>query len=323
MKRISGGPKLALAIGIIIILLMFALIGGIWAANSWVTIKQGEAILIVDATKSGEEKVSEPILGPVAGFYVDGFKRMIGQQYIVKIYYATDSVSMWTEWKQDASGRWVEADRGDYPAIKTLSKDGLEIEVDILVRWSLNPNGLKALYLKYPNLNWKDIAINSIIREEVRDTISHYTAIQVIENREVIANALSQAIKEGLLEDETINMVIQDIVVDLRDIDPSLEFVSAIEKKLAAEQAKIQAMFEYERQITLAKAEAESKIIIANGTKEAINTIVSITGETNATRIAELYLTLEAMKTIAPNTKQFIIIFGQGTPIVYPIQPEP
>lgn len=310
--------KRILGIGLLIILVFVAVFSALWASKSWVNIGVGTAMLVVDAT-TGE--VSDPVLGARAGFLIDGFKRMVGLQYPVFIYYQMDSVGMWSEWGLE-EGTWVESARGDYPAVKTLSKDGLEIEVDILVRWSLNPAALKELYQKYPNLDWKDVAINSIIREEVRDTIAQFAAIQVIEERATIADELGQAIKQGLLEEPTLKdtMVEANLMVDLRDIDPSIEFVKAIESKLAAEQSKIQAEFEYERALTLARAESESKIIVADGIKEAIDTIVSITGETNSTRIAELYLTLEAMKTIAPNTETFIVIFGaSGVPLVYPI----
>jgi regulator of protease activity HflC (stomatin/prohibitin superfamily) len=177
--------------------------------------------------------------------------------------------------------------------------------------------------MNYPSKNWKTVTIASIIREETRHTISNFTAIEVIEKRAAIEESLNQAIRQGLLGESSLAGAIVEstLEVDLRDIDPSLEFIRAIEAKLAAEQAKIQAQFEYERALILARAESESMIIVANGTREAIDTIVSITGETNSTRIAELYLTVEALKTIAPNAKNFIVVWGSGqTPIVYPIQ---
>jgi len=312
--KIEKLPKVGALLGILIVLGVF---GVFYGAASWVNIGVGTSMIVVDATARA---ISDPILGPTAGFYLNGFFRIVGLQYPVFIYYEVDSVGMWSEWKLEM-GQWVESARGDYPAIKTLSRDGLEIEVDILVRWSLNSGALKELYRRYPRLDWKAITINSIIREEVRDTISNFTAIQVIEERARIADKLGQAIRQGLLEEPTLQGAIVEstLMVDLRDIDPSIEFIKAIEAKLAAEQAKIQATFEYERTLTLARAEAQAKIIIAEGIKEAIDTIISITGETNSTRIAEIYLTLEALKTIAPNTQNFIVIFGTGIPLVYPI----
>lgn len=307
--------KSSLAIGLVILVVLVLVFVGFFALGSWVSVGVGDAVLIVDATTG---TVGDPILGASAGFFVNGFLRLARLQYPVYIYYQMDSIGMWTEWTQAGE----EALRGEYPAIMGISKDGLEIEVDVLVRWSLDPVHLKNLYMRYPNKDWKDVAIASIIREEVRHTISNFTAIEVIEKRATIEDSLNQAIRSGLLGEPSLEDAIvgSTLEVDLRDIDPSIEFVKAIEAKLAAEQAKIQAEFEYERALTLARAEAESKIIVANGTREAIDTIVSITGETNSTRIAELYLTVEALKIIAPNAKNFIVVWGAGeTPLVYPI----
>lgn len=307
--------KSVLVPSVLIIIVLGVIFVGVVALNSWVSVGVGDAVLIVDATTG---TIGDPILGASAGFFVNGFLRLAQLQYPVYIYYQMDSIGMWTEWTKEGG----EASRGEYPAIMGISKDGLEIEVDVLVRWSLNPDRVKSLYERYPGKNWKDVAIASIIREEVRHTISNFTAIEVIEKRATIEESLNQAIRTGLLGEPSLEGAIVEstLEVDLRDIDPSIEFVKAIEAKLAAEQAKIQAQFEYERALTLARAEAESKIIVANGTKEAIDTIVSITGETNSTRIAELYLTVEALKTIAPSAENFVVIWGAGeTPVVYPI----
>lgn len=307
--------KSVLVPSVLIIIVLAVVFVGVVALNSWVSVGVGDAVLIVDATTG---TIGDPILGASAGFFVNGFLRFAQLQYPVYIYYQMDSIGMWTEWTKEGG----EASRGEYPAIMGISKDGLEIEVDVLVRWSLNPDKVKSLYARYPGKNWKDVVIASIIREEVRHTISNFTAIEVIEKRAAIEDSLNQAIRTGLLGEPSLEGAIVEstLEVDLRDIDPSIEFVKAIEAKLAAEQAKIQAQFEYERALTLARAEAESKIIVANGTKEAIDTIVSVTGETNSTRIAELYLTVEALKTIAPNAENFVVIWGAGeTPVVYPI----
>jgi len=85
----------------------------------------------------------------------------------IHIYYAVDSVGMWKEGEL----------QGDFPPITPISKDGLRIEVDVLVRWSLDPTKLKALYQRFPNLDWKNRVVSSVIRETGRDVIGQYTAI--------------------------------------------------------------------------------------------------------------------------------------------------
>lgn len=306
-----------IASAILILLLIIGIISAIYAWLSWDSCGVGEELLVINAQT---HEISEPIIGPWAGFTVNGFARLIGMQYTVRVYYQMNSVSMWTEYREE-NGNYIESARGDYPAILTLSKDGLQIEVDLLVRWANDPLKMKQVYQHYPYGNWKEVTINSIIREKTRDVITNYNAIDVIEKRQEISIKLGESIKNALLAEPTLgfSFIPSTLEVDLRNIDPSVEFVHAIERKLAAEQAKIQAQYEYERTLTLAHAEADSKIIVANATQQAIQTIIGLTGETNSTRIAELYLTLEAYKAIAPNTKSFILITGQGVPVVYPL----
>ncbi len=306
--------------GLGVIFLILLIIGGIYVVTSWFSIGQSEALLMVDA---GSHTVSLSTTGPATGLLVNGFSRIFGFQQPVVIYYGMDSVNMWTEWTETTPGVFVEKARGDYPAINVLSKDGLPIDVDVQVRWSFKEAALVELYKRYPRIDWKDAAINSIVRRVLRDTVGSYSAIEIIEKRQEIGEVLQTNMRASLVSDPTLEGVIEEknVVVDLRDIDPEINFVKAVSQKLAAEQAKFQAQYDYERGMILARLEADQKLVIANGTRDAINTIVSITGETNSTRIAELYMQLEAYKQIAPNAKNLIIIWGQDqVPVVLPIE---
>jgi len=67
-----------------------------------------------------------------------------------------------------------------------------------------------------------------------------------------------------------------------------------------------------------ASAESQAKIIVAEGTRQAIQHIMESAGVTNSTRISELYLWVEALKQLDVGT--FIIVTGQdGVPIIYQI----
>ena len=123
VKKLRNEVKSLLAWGLVIILITGAIFGALWAANSWTSLGVGEAMFIVDKSNG---TISEPILGPAAGFLLDGFKRIVGLQYPIFIYYQIDSVGMWSEWKMEG-GNFIESARGDYPAVKTLSKDGFNI----------------------------------------------------------------------------------------------------------------------------------------------------------------------------------------------------
>jgi len=276
--------------------------------------------------------VTGTIRGPVKGpiWFIK-----LPWEYKIDIYYAMDSVGMWTEWKEEAIGQFIEVARGDYPAIHAISKDGLSIEVDILVRWSLDPNKVIKLFLKFPMMNWKDTVICSVIREEVRDVISKFTAIEIIEQRSLIVEELYNHIKHGLTTEESLVGAIVEgtLEVDLRDIDPPVEFLDAIKQKLAAEQAMIQAEFERQTVMIMANAtaqeyiitaegEAKAKIIKAEAMKEAI-ALIAEAANMDKTEIAKLYITLEALKEISEETGQMIVllVIGEdGVPILYPIQ---
>ena len=300
------------AVAMLVVLIIFAIIIPLTVFR---TVGVGYGAILVDPIGG---TVSEPITGPAWFFKAPWVSD-------IHIYYAVDSIGMWKE----------DAVQGDYPPITPISKDGLRIEVDLLVRWSLDYTKLNALYQKFPKLDWKDRVVSSVVREVARNIIGQYTAVQIIENRSMITQDLSDEITASLYAEESLLDALVNIEVDLRDIDPPTEFLQAIESKLAAEQAKLQAEFEREKILILANAsaaekiiaaagEAASRLIIANGTAESIRIIAENAGM-NATELTNLYLTLEALKEIAKTTQTFVVILGEdGLTYLIPLgQEEP
>ncbi len=301
VKRFAGRRWITrIAVAVLIVLIIFFIIIPLTVFRS---VGVGYGAILVDPLTGS---VSEPVIGPAWFFKAPWVSD-------VHIYYAVDSVGMWTE----------DGEQGEYPAITPISKDGLLIEVDVLVRWSLNAAKLRELYQTFPKLDWKDRVVSSVIREVTRDVISNYTAIQVIENRLLITQDLSLKIKASLIAEESLKGALdpRTIEVDLRDITPPPKFLQAIEDKLGAQQAKLQAEFERERILILANAtavqkiieaegEASSRLIIANGTAESIRIIAERAGM-NATELTNLYMTLEALKEIAKTAKTFVVVLGE------------
>jgi len=115
----------------------------------------------------------------------------------------------------------------------------------------------------------------------------------------------------------------------LKNIGYPEKYTSAIEDKLVAEQQKIQADFERERILILANAtaqeivikasgEAEARVIEANATRQAIELVLESVGQSgNQTRIAELYLWVQALQRIAPEV-EILIVGTEGTPVLIP-----
>ena len=240
---------------------------------------------------------------------------------VFKIYIATDSIHMWS----DATGQ------GDFPAVESLTKDGLKVDVDITVRWSIDPIYAGELYRRYPRLDWKDRAIIPIIRETVRNLLVDYTAIETIELRQAIGTVLKQQLREAFNSEQSLQDAITLDAVNIRKIALPTTFVEAIEKKLAAEQLAIAAEFNKTRQLVLADANAESaikeaeglaqsRLLLANSTREAISIIASSNPDLDSSEITKLYLYLETLRDIAESGKGQFIIVPDESQYILPIR---
>lgn len=291
-------PKVQiLGIGLLIVLILSV----VFALSMVLSVGVGHAVILVDPlTKS----TSDPILGPT---YVLKAPWVTS----IDVYYATDSFE------------------GTIPC---FSSDQLEMQIQILIRWSLDPNKLRNLYRNYPRLNYKETAVESIMAETIRLVTKDFTALETIEFRETVRNQIENAVLDEIEKQTSLAGALVDLEFDLRNIGYPPKYTSAIEDKLVAEQQQIQADFERERILILANAtaqeiiikasgEAEAKIIEANATKDSIELILQPLGQSgNQTRIAELYLWVQTLQRIAPDV-DIMIVGSEGTPVLIPANP--
>jgi regulator of protease activity HflC (stomatin/prohibitin superfamily) len=275
---------------------------GFLLISSFTYVKQGYACLTIDP-------ITGNINGPVLG---ERFFFRMPWTRTIQIYYATLSTEMWTDQESQT--------RGEYPAVKVLSKDGLDIEVDILIRYELDPHSLIALYKSYPDLRYEDKAVSSITREDVRDVISKYTTLEVVELRETISIDMTNKMLNSLQIEPSLKGALKNVQIDLRDIDPPASFKQAVQEKKKAEQQKLQA--EHERETKLIQADASAKEAIRKAEGEATATMI----RANATKSAleaistqidpDIYYSLQMLKEIAPHTKYLIMTMGDdGVPV--------
>jgi len=241
---------------------------------------------------------------------------------VYDIYTATDSIHMWTE----------DSITGEFPAVESLTKDGLKVDVDVTVRWRISPSKVDELFRQFPGRDWKERAIIPIIRETIRNLIVEYKAIETIEKRGGIAGMLETALKESFSEEQSLKGAIILDAVDLRKISLPDTFVNAIEKKLASEQLSIAAEFNKTRTLILANATAESKILeaeglaisrlkLANATRDAIANIAADNPNIDPSEITKLYLYLETLRDISESGKgQIIVITGEQGEYILPIK---
>jgi len=281
------------------IVLIFLLVISIIAGFAMIiSVGVGHAVILVDPlTKS----TSDPTIGPA---YVLKAPWVTA----VDVYYATDTYE---------------------DTIACFSSDQLEMQIQILVRWSLNPDKVRDLYNNYPRLNYKQAAIESIMAETIRLVTKNFTALQTIEFRDVVRNQIETAVRQEVNSEPSLAGALVSFEFDLRNIGYPSKYTAAIEDKLVAEQQKIQADFERERILILANAtaqeviitasgEAEAKIIEANATRQAIEQVLTSEGQNgNETRIAELYLWVQTLQKIAPDI-DILIVGSEGTPILIP-----
>jgi regulator of protease activity HflC (stomatin/prohibitin superfamily) len=278
-----------------IVLVIFAIIVPLTMV---VSVGVGHAVVLVDPIS---KSISDPILGPTYAFKPPWVSA-------VDVYYATESYEA---------------------TVPCFSSDQLEMEIGVLVRWSLTPNKIRDLYNNYPNMNYQNAAIESILEETMRLITKKYTALETIEFRDVVRNEIETTVLEELETEPSLAGALTGLEFDLKNIGYPEKYTSAIEDKLVAEQQKIQAEFEREKILILANAtaqevviealgEAEAKVIEANATRQAIELVLESVGQSgNETRIAELYLWVQTLQRIAPEV-EILIVGTDGVPVLIP-----
>jgi regulator of protease activity HflC (stomatin/prohibitin superfamily) len=273
-------------------------------ANSWVSVDAGHALLVINM-HNGE---ITPVLGPTAGFILNGWDKILGYVKTVDMYYATDSFD---------------------GIIPCFSADQLEMNITVQMRWQLNKTKLVELYKSYPKMDYEQTAINSIMEKNIRFVTRNYTALATIANRPEIAQQMQTLVFDQVAKEPSLVGALSYMTFDLKNIAYPENYTHSIEEKLSAQQRELQAQFERERILILANAtaqqtiiqalaEAQAKIAIANGTQQAIQRILVAGGITNETQIAEItkmYIQTEALIAIAPYIKT-LIMMQSGTPLV-------
>lgn len=273
----------------------------------------GRAGMVVDPLTG---TISDPVLGPTFGLKAPWTT-------VITVEYARETLGMWGDATDELA---------DYPSIDCFSQDQLEMQVDIMIRWTIDPAKLVSLYQSFPSLNWEGKAVASLVREHVRYITKQYTAVQTIELRDVIGLEIEQELINAINEATSLRGAIIDIEVDLRNVALPDRYTTAIEDKLAAQQLKIQAEFEADRVIILANADAQALLIGANATaqqkiidgrgiREAIDVLVAeqnITEE-GFTEFLELYVYLKTLETLAENENVNFIVGVEGENLL--IQP--
>ena len=144
------------------------------------------------------------------------------------------------------------------------SSDAQTMDVAMTLQYQIVADKVTTIATQYGSLKTLESRITSIATAQTKSVLSKYKAMNIIADRASVSPAVEQAIKDAIGEEYCVNVQ----TVELINIDFSDAFEQAVEQKMIAEQEKLQAEYENEKQIAQAKAEADALVKKAEAEKE-------------------------------------------------------
>lgn len=303
------------------------LVVGVIVALSVYSLPAGAVAVVVDPV-SGQ--ISKPVMGPAVGFKAPW-------AYLIKDTYAIEVIEFVQ--KEKAAGRWA------FSAPEVLTKDGVTVTVEMVVRYRIVPQRFDELVKKFPQVDYDDKVLVPKARQLIRDVISKVSLDYLIENRDQIAKQIEQQYREAVENDPALAGLVDVLDVNVLNFILPAQVTDAINRKVAAQQDAIRAQFERQRveelaranytrtvlaamaeanaTITRAKAQAAQIALIANATRTAIEMLIKAAGAnaTEAARLAELYIYLSGLREVAQTGNVQIVAISGGTGQAVPVIP--
>jgi prohibitin 2 len=161
------------------------------------------------------------------------------------------------------------------------SKDLQNVATQVALNFHVDPNEVPAVY-KQLGFDYSNVIIVPAIQESVKQITAQYNAEELISQREVVKDAILQALKARLAPYHIIVDTIS--ITDFRFSD---QFVQAIEQKVVAQQRALQAQNDLQRiqieaQQAQAKAIGEQKANVAQAQGISQANILKAQGEAQA-----------------------------------------
>jgi len=196
-----------------------------------------------------------------------------------------------------------EGDQQGDDAIRILTKDGLEVVIDLTVLYRIIPSDAPRL-VRETGLDYKDKIIRPTARTKIRDNAVYYDAVELYSTKRDtfqmrIFNTLDEDFKKrGLILEQML----------IRNIDLPASVKKTIESKINAEQEAQKMQFVLLKE----KQEAERKRVEAQGIAD-YQRIISL--ELNDKMLQ--YETIKANKEIAISPNAKVIIMGaKSSPVI-------
>jgi regulator of protease activity HflC (stomatin/prohibitin superfamily) len=157
-------------------------------------------------------------------------------------------------------------------SFQAYSLDAQTMDIVFAVQYAIDPTRVVQIATTYGTQDMLETKITRIIEERAKVVFASRSAMMIIETREALSQQLLTAMAP-LNEEYFISIS----VAVASDISFSDAFETAVENKMLAEQAKLQAEYDKERaiikaeeQLEVAKREAEAAIAKAGGDAEAL-----------------------------------------------------
>ena len=183
--------------------------------------------------------------------------------------------------------------------MKVLSSNGLDIKVDVTVRYNPRYTQIGELHQEFGS-NYENSLVRPEVRSSVRKIIGRFTPEELYASKRDEVQILIEEDLSQVLENNYIDL--QAILI--RDIELPERVKNAIEKKLQAEQTAL----EYQYILQQEEQEAERRIIEANAKAEA-NRILNASLSDKILTDKGIEATLELAKS--PNSK--VVVVGSGS----------
>lgn len=198
----------------------------------------------------------------------------------------------------------TQGDRTVPDQVTVLSSEGGRLDLDVTVRYAVDPARASDLYKKVGSMiGIRDRIVRPDARSRIRDVYSRYTAEQAYSlKRELVGADAEQAVRIALAK--------KGISLDalrIRDISLEPALAKEIGAKLEAKQATERALIEQQRD----KTKADTRLKVA--TIDASARVASAKGEAEANNILNSSLTPELLKA-----REIEAIKGNPNTVLYP-----
>jgi len=191
-----------------------------------------------------------------------------------------------------------EGERMADDAIRVLSADGLEVEIDLTVLFRLIPEKAPEV-LRTIGKDYRDVIVRPLVRTKIRDFAAYYDAVSLYSiKRDEFQTRLSTAIEK---EFKDRGLVFEQLLI--RNVNLPQSVKNAIETKINAEQEaqKMKFVLDKERQ------EADRKRVEAQGIADYQRILTS-----SLTDKLLQYEQIQVQRELATSPNAKVVIMGSG-----------